>query len=941
MNMFTPTKPLRFLALALALATVPARAATMSASATAPAITGADIANYSAVTGNDKWFAGNEVGTSAAKGQTFAISNAPVLLKSVTYQVTASQQAAPTKTYVIRLGTISGTNFNRIYSESATQTFTWNGGEYMTWTLASPLLLLSNTTYGVDVAMTNSTSTWQTGIPYINFTANGYAGGQRYISGTGGAGTSNVVFTSGSDRTFHLDLEDPMRPSPEDGASVPAGPVQLGWQNLTPNVGSDVWVDVWFGTNAGALTKVVAAALNTTNTTVNASGGGIYYWRVDSYLDGAPSGTPVASKRFSFVVLDSDSDGIPDAYELANTTPPSATALVPGNDDDGDGLTNSQEFQRGTRANLADTDGDGLNDGAEVAGAGSRPPTNPLLIDTDGDGLNDGVESNTGVWVSGSDRGTNPNNPDTDRDGLRDGVESNTGVFVSTSNTGTSPLNSDSDGDGTGDWYEVTATFTSPTDAADKPNIPYPLPDPDGTTGATNKPVKVFILSGQSNMVGMGDMNPINTAGTLNTLVKVEGKFPNLVDTNGNWTRHSNVWYRGVISALGNTNLTVGQGAAADTVGPELGFGHVMGWHFDEPVLLIKSSIGNRSLFWDCLPPGSPRWTNGATVYAGYGEGPNSWPTNGAPSPYSWYAGKQYDDYFLAETNMGAPAWMTGTLYRTNNAQVRHNSRIYTLKTFHTADANSEPGLGAGWTNYWDSYSITNVVDILDNWATQYPRWAAQGFEIAGYVWFQGNKDLGEPAASRYETNLVNVINHLRTYYANRYPGRCSTNTPFVLATGCGDPQTNGSSLTVAIAQLAMNNPTNYPAFAGNVKTMDTRRYWRGTAESPSTQGFHYNRNAETFLLTGDALGRGMLELLTAGTPHPTINASGPLTGTSFPISFSGPGGQGYQVLRSPDVSLPPASWTVVGSGTFGSGPATFTDTNATNARHFYRIQSP
>ena len=42
---------------------------------------------------------------------------------------------------------------------------------------------------------------------------------------------------------------------------------------------------------------------------------------------------------------------------------------------DNDGLTNMQEYQRGTRANLPDTDGDGLNDGAEVAGAGSRPPT--------------------------------------------------------------------------------------------------------------------------------------------------------------------------------------------------------------------------------------------------------------------------------------------------------------------------------------------------------------------------------------------------------------------------------------------------------------------------------------------------------------------------------------------------------------------------------------
>ena len=36
--------------------------------------------------------------------------------------------------------------------------------------------------------------------------------------------------------------------------------------------------------------------------------------------------------------------------------------------------------------------------------------------------------------------------------------------------------------------------------------IPAQLPDPDNKPPATNKPVKVYILSGQSNMVGMGDL---------------------------------------------------------------------------------------------------------------------------------------------------------------------------------------------------------------------------------------------------------------------------------------------------------------------------------------------------------------------------------------------------------------------------------------------------
>jgi len=37
--------------------------------------------------------------------------------------------------------------------------------------------------------------------------------------------------------------------------------------------------------------------------------------------------------------------------------------------------------------------------------------------------------------------------------------------------------------------------------------IPAQLPDPDGKAGDPTKPVKVYILAGQSNMVGMGTIS--------------------------------------------------------------------------------------------------------------------------------------------------------------------------------------------------------------------------------------------------------------------------------------------------------------------------------------------------------------------------------------------------------------------------------------------------
>ena len=791
-------------------------AATFSSSTTAPTADLSDLANYAAQSGTDKWFfqTANESGMAdAAKGQTFNSGSTPVLLKAVTYKISAGNKKAATTTYKIRLGTISGTNFNVIYSESATQTVDTATGAYMTWRFANPVPLTPNTLYGVDVAMKSSVA-WGTGIPYLSHSANvsNTRIGVYYDSGDIGVGAATITPISARDRVFHLDMEDPMRPSPVHGATVLAGNVPLSWVNVAPNV----YVDVWFGTNSAALTRIITGGFNTTNTTVNAPLAATYYWRVNSYTNGTPTGTPLTGTLFRFIVTDADADGLPDAFELAYTSPPSVTSMTPGGDLDLDGLTNLQEYQRGTIPNNADTDGDTVKDGAEVTGVAPRPATNPLLADTDGDGLNDGVESNTGTWLNSTNRGTHPTKIDTDFDGLEDGVESNTGNYLSTTNTGTSPLFTDTDADGAGDWYEVAGAFTTPTNPDSKPNIPYPLPDPDSTPPATNKPVKVFILMGQSNMVGIGDV-PGTDPGTLDTITKREGKFPNLLTAANAWTTRNDVTYKGVITATAAGPLTAGQGSDAATLGPELGFGHVMGHYYNEPVLLIKASDGNRSLGWDYLPPGSPRHTNGTTVYAGYGETPASWNINTAsPTPVAWYAGKQFDDCVTAATN------------------------------------------------------------VLKNFKTLYTNYAAQGYVIAGFVWWQGHKDSQDAYyASRYERNLTNLIAKLRIKFN-------APNAPFILGgIGFYGWSMSGNYLTVCNAQLAMNNNVKYPQFAGNVKAIETRGYWRTAAESPdSTQDYHYYKNAETYMLVGDALGRGMIDLFRAAdynawtSNYPSANLS-------------------------------------------------------------------
>jgi alpha-galactosidase len=103
----------------------------------------------------------------------------------------------------------------------------------------------------------------------------------------------------------------------------------------------------------------------------------------------------------------------------------------------------------------------------------------------------------------------------------------------------------------------------------------------------------------------------------------VDNKFPNLIDGSGQYTKRNDVIYSSVMTDRANNGpLTANQGGGNDRVGPELGFGHVMGWFHDEPVLLVKASQGNRSLDWDYLPPGSERFEVGELTYAGYGDRP-------------------------------------------------------------------------------------------------------------------------------------------------------------------------------------------------------------------------------------------------------------------------------------------------------------------------------
>ena len=124
-----------------------------------------------------------------------------------------------------------------------------------------------------------------------------------------------------------------------------------------------------------------------------------------------------------------------------------------------------------------------------------------------------------------------------------------------------------------------------------------------------NGKLKVFILSGQSNMVGFGQLK--GTPETMETYVKSKPQeYGHLVTKDGNPVVRDDVWIVN-ISDLAKPKkgpLTVGYGASEGHIGPEYGFGFAVGDRYEDPVLLIKSSWGGRSLKHNFLSPSSAEY---------------------------------------------------------------------------------------------------------------------------------------------------------------------------------------------------------------------------------------------------------------------------------------------------------------------------------------------
>ena len=122
----------------------------------------------------------------------------------------------------------------------------------------------------------------------------------------------------------------------------------------------------------------------------------------------------------------------------------------------------------------------------------------------------------------------------------------------------------------------------------------------------TESKVRVFVLAGQSNMEGFGTIE--DTENDPGSLIDVLQN-----DEDGSWSEIGEVgaWNSldGASLYFANngdtirTNVTVGQGNDPNLIGVELMFAHKLDEYYDDPVLIIKTAWGGKSLAVDFRPP--------------------------------------------------------------------------------------------------------------------------------------------------------------------------------------------------------------------------------------------------------------------------------------------------------------------------------------------------
>jgi alpha-galactosidase len=386
--------------------------------------------------------------------------------------------------------------------------------------------------------------------------------------------------------------------------------------------------------------------------------------------------------------------------------------------------------------------------------------------------------------------------------------------------------------------------------------------DPEYPASTSSKKVKVFILAGQSNMEGKGFPEPLAWQvsqkkyrdrythfiknGDYDAFTKTvaatsdSGKAPTYL-----WSTRHDVW----TDYLGkHGDLTVGYAVPDKGFGPEFNFGHTIGNYYDEQVLIIKTSWGGRAFARGFLPPSSMlNDKEYAKLTAAQNEENATW---------------------NAEEPAKIEAFNRKVIEDNKTAKRKRNLRTFKPRAIVTVDQYKDQ-FGKDYRNM-----VSEVHGCLAELGERFPSYKNQGYEIEGFVWFQGWNDQYQDRWLTYEVNMANFIRDVRKEFK-------APNMAFVVGQMGNDgmkPDKDGSPRD--IIKKAQAAVPKYAEFKGNAICVKTNKFWDMEAHAIYTgpggwskdvdrwrqfgndRPYHYYGSPWCFAQIGRAFGEGMIELL-------------------------------------------------------------------------------
>ncbi len=297
------------------------------------------------------------------------------------------------------------------------------------------------------------------------------------------------------------------------------------------------------------------------------------------------------------------------------------------------------------------------------------------------------------------------------------------------------------------------------------------------TISVQAKPLKIFILAGQSNMQGHAKISTIEHIGMD---PKTKPMMEEMLQADGTPRTCQRVWISSIGCGGNDTEeqtgkLTAGFGATKEKIGPEFTFGLTMEKLTDSPILLIKTSWGGKSLNTDFRPPSAGPYVFNETQLANFAK-----------------QGKNIDDMKAAK------AKETGVYYK---LMMDHVKKV----------------LG----------DIKRVVPDYDE---------KQGYELAGFAWFQGWNDMvdGSTYPQRDKPGGYDAYTEVMAHFIRDVRKELNApKLPFAIGvigvggpTALYGPDQKRYQSTHQNIRDAMAAPAKMPEFKGTVTAVLTEQYW-------------------------------------------------------------------------------------------------------------------